>query len=165
MWLWVARPKYTQEGSDHGPDRDILGPGYVSERGGWWSCDESTCDGDLALLYRTSPYSEVRWLMKTLGDPYSIEDEPTAQREGWTCGSDYEVLARFETTITFAEMANSQPLNRWDAIDRNLHGAHGAWPIPMVYWRALATRILSRNPGARSAFADHMQPTPEWLRR
>jgi len=118
---------------------------------------------DLALLYRTAPHSDVRWLLKTHGERYSLAHDAAARKEGWRWGTDYEVLAKFTRSITFGELSTAQNLARWDAVARNLHGEHGVWPVPMVYWRALATRIISRNPGAQAAFASGMVPTPNWL--
>lgn len=164
LWLWVAKPDYTQDYD--GADREELEPGYESPEDGWWTCDEATRDGDLALLYRTAPFSEVHWLLKTCGNRYSIANDLVARREGWRWGTAYEVLASFPNTITFSEMANSQPLMRWDAIDRKLHGGDehpGAWPVPMVYWRTLITRLISRNPRTKAIVAKHMRPSPSWL--
>jgi hypothetical protein len=163
LWLWVAHPEYTQDGSGHGPDRAELQPGYRSARGGWWSCGEETRDGDLALLYRTAPHSDVRWLLRAHGEPYSLAHDAVARKEGWRWGTDYEVLAGFSGSITFAELSAAQTLSRWDAVTRNLHGQHGVWPVPMVYWRALVTRIVSRNPATKTVFAQSMVPTPAWL--
>jgi hypothetical protein len=163
LWLWVSRPEYTQDEDDDELDRDVLEPGYKSPAGGWWSCDEQTGNGDLALLYRTAPFSEVHWLIKTRGASYSIEHDPVARREAWKWGTDYEVLASFHNTITFAEMSNSQPLMRWDAVTKNLHGQKGSWSVPMVYWRAMVTRIISRNSGTEAVFKQHTRPTPNWL--
>jgi hypothetical protein len=161
LWLWVARPEYTQADSTHGPGRAVVEPGYV---GGRWRCAQDPRDGDLALLYRPAPNSEVRWLLKARGPRYSIADDPVAQSEGWEWGTDYEVLARFDRTITFAEMSTSQPLSRWDAVSRKLHGEKRVWPAPMAYWRALVARTGSRNTGATALFAEHMRPRPDWLR-
>jgi hypothetical protein len=166
LWLWVAHPEHTQE-SD-GSDRLELEPEYKSRRDVWWTCSEETRSGDLVLLYRTAPYSEVHWLLKTHGTRYSIDRDPTARREGWRWGTAYEVLASFDNTVTFAEMSNSQPLARWDAIDRNLQGGHvpdepGVWPVPTVYWRAMVTRLIRRNPQTKAVFANRLDPTPDWL--
>ncbi len=161
LWLWVAKPRYTQDSDDPLADSPRLRVGCID---GWWSCHADTKLGDLAFLYRTSPFSEVRWLLRVAGNVRSIRDEPEAQREGWDWGCDYEVLARFERTVTFAELSQTQPLSRWDAVSRKLHGEKGAWPAPMVYWRAVASRLMSRNPEAREAFAAHMHPMPPWLK-
>jgi hypothetical protein len=163
LWLWVSHPKYTQDEHDPLLDRDILEPGYKAEPGDWWSCDEQTRNGDLALLYRTSPLTEVHWLLKTHGTRYRIDDKPGVPPELGKWGTDYEVLDSFHNTITFSEMSTSQPLERWDAVIQNLHGRHGSWPVPMVYWRAMVTRIISLNPHASAIFTQHMDPTPKWL--
>ena len=74
-------------------------------------------------------------------------------------------LAGFENAITFSEMANSQALMRWDAIEQKLHGGAehpGAWPVPMVYWSA-NDETHQRNPNTKAICAGHTRPTPNWL--
>lgn len=137
-----------------------LSPG---SSGDYWTCDERTNGWDLALVYVTAPFSEVRWLFRADDAARSLENDPVAQQEGWTHGCAYTVLDRFEKTVTFQEMRQAQQLARWDAIGRKLHGEHGAWPVPMTHWRQLVRRIIGRNPGARASFVANMRPVPEWL--
>lgn len=160
FWLWVAHPRFTQDEHDDSQDREDLSPGNV---GDYWSCDEATRPGDLALLYVTARFSEVRWLMRAEDWAYPLEDDPVAQREGWTHGCEYRVLERFEQTLGFQELRHSQQLARWDAIHRSLHGEHGTWPVPMAYWRPLVRRLIGRNPESRAVFAANMRPVPDWL--
>ncbi len=153
----------------------MLEPGYRSfvEPGdpdrGWWTCDPSTQAGDLALLYRTSPYKEVRWLLRAEGRVLDVSDDAAAQREGFSWGVAYEVLARFDSTVTFAEMSLTRPLDRWEAVTRMLHGRSdpdgekGVWPVPLGAWRSLVKRLVSRNPETRDAFMDYERPAPTWL--
>lgn len=174
-WLWVSKPRYTQDEWDSTLERDELEPGYRSfskpddpDRG-WWSCDPSTKPGDLALLYRTSPTSEVRWVLRTEGAVMDVRNDPGAQREGFSWGVAYEVLARFDRTVTFREMSLTSPLDRWDAIVRKLHGKSdpdgekGVWLVPIGPWKALVKRLVSRNPETRDVFLKYERPTPDWL--
>jgi hypothetical protein len=160
LWLWVTHPRFAQDEDDESQDRFDLRPGST---GDYWTCDEQTKRGDLALLYVTAPFSEVRWLARAEDGAYSLENDAFAQREGWTHGCEYTILARFRETVTMQEMRQSQQLARWDAIGRNLHGEHGSWPVPMAYWRQLVRRLTSRNPDTKSVFADNMRPVPDWL--
>jgi len=158
LWLWVAQPKYTQDEADDTRDR----PDMADLE--WWTCHEDTQRGDLALLYVTARFSEVRWLVCTDSDELiDVRNDPVAQAEGWEWGTEFTVLARFDATVTFSEMRETQTLKNWDAIARKLHGAKGSWPVPRVYWEVLARRLVSRNRGARTAFRDNMRPRPDWF--
>jgi hypothetical protein len=124
--------------------------------------------GDLALLYRTAPFGEIRWLLKTHGDPCSLANDQVARLKGWKWGTGYEVLASFQTALTFGEMRSSKVLARWDAVIRKLHGGHvpdekGVWPVPRACWKAMIWRLVNRNPEVRAIVAAHMRPTPDWL--
>jgi hypothetical protein len=155
LWLWVAKPAYTQDPLDQTRDRPDM------EEPGWWTCHEDTKRGDLALLYVTAPFSEVRWLIRTEtenSELVDLRDDPDAQAEGWEWGTEYTVLARFSETVTFTEMRETQTLKNWDAIARKLRGEKGSWPVPKAYWKALQKRLVSRNPETERAFLDNMRP-------
>lgn len=80
---------------------------------------------------RDAPFSEVRWLVCTDSDELiDIRNDPVAQAEGWEWGTEFTVLARFDATVTFSEMRETQMLKNWDAIAQKLRGAKGSWPVP-----------------------------------
>jgi hypothetical protein len=160
LWLWVTHPRFTQDEADETQDRLDLRRG---ETGDYWTCAEQTRSGDLALLYVTMPFTEVRWLMRAEDEAYPLENDPIAQQEGWTHGCKCTVLERFAKTLTFQEMRQDQLLARWDAIARNLHGEKGTWPVPMAYWQRLVRRLTGRNPGTKEIFVENMRPPPDWL--
>ncbi len=49
-----------------------------------------------------------------------LRGDPVAQAEGWEWGTEYTVLARFNETVTFREMRETERLRNWDAIARKL---------------------------------------------
>jgi len=105
LWLWVAQPKYTQDQADDTRDRPDMADL------GWWTCHEDTHPGDLALPYVTARFSEVRWLVCTDSDELiDVRNDAVAQAEGWEWGTAFTVLARFDATVTFSEMRETQTL-------------------------------------------------------
>ncbi len=63
-WVWVTRPEYYLD-ADGTPRDDldpVLSPGLSAD--GWWTCHEETRAGDLALLYRTGPMSDVAYVLE-----------------------------------------------------------------------------------------------------
>ncbi len=160
-WLWVTYPRFAQDQDDPEQDRPDLSPG---DTGDYWTCHEDTRAGDLAMLYVTDPFMEVRWLFSAESAARSLENDADAQREGWTHGCEYLVLARVRQPLTFQEMKQDQQLQRWDAIHRNLHGQGGSWPAPSSHWDRLMRRVVGRNADTRGIFAGHMRPVPGWLK-
>ena len=164
FWLWVAKPKYTQDPADSTRDRpDMMGAPTMDAPDGWWTCHEDTERGDLALLYVTAPFCEIRWLIRTESKQLiDLRNDPIAQAEGFgDWGTEYTVLYRFDETITFAEMRG--PLTNWDAITRRLRGNKGSWPMPKAYATILGRRLVSRNAESRDAFLDNLRCRPDWL--
>ena len=136
-WLWVTHLRFAQDENDPNRDRPDLGPGSTVD---YWTCHKDHRAGELALLYVTAPFSEVRWLLRAEFDARSVERDAAAQREGWTHGCAYIVLERFEKPVTFQELRQDQQLARWDAISRNLEGELGAWAVPPRHWERLRRR-------------------------
>jgi len=168
FWLWVAKPKYTQDPADSTRDRpDMMDAPITDATPGWWTCHEDTKRGDLALLYATAPSSEIRWLIRTESEHEQLIDlrnDQDAQAEGFgDWGTEYTVLYRFDETITFGEMRETQTLRNWDAITRRLRGNKGSWPIPKAYANILGSRLVKRNPESRAAILDNLRCRPDWL--
>lgn len=147
-WLWVTYPRFAQDEDDPAEDRWDLSPGSV---GDYWTCHEETRAGELALLYVTQPFSEVRWLLRATSNARPLTDV-IARQEGWTHGCAYTVLERFAKPVTYQELRQDQQLARWDAINRNLHGEHGAWAVPSSHWERLRRRLVGRNPETGPSF-------------
>lgn len=93
-WLWVTRPDYYLD--EDGCDREDLDPALGADSDGWWTCNKATKEGDLVLLWRTSPKKDIRYLIQAESDAYSIADD---NDKGWDYGCDYEVLYKFEQSL------------------------------------------------------------------
>jgi hypothetical protein len=112
-WVWVTRPDFYAEAD--GSDRLELEPSEDYEPGGWWTCHESTKRGDLVLLYRTAPRSDVRYLIQAESDAYSLADDEFARQQGWAYGCDYRVLHKIDPPISLAELRGDEITSNWQA--------------------------------------------------
>ena len=79
-WLWVTRPEYYFD--ENGRDRADLDPASGVASDGWWTCHPDAKRGDLVLLWRTSPKSDIGYLIQVESDAYSIAEDNI---EGWIC--------------------------------------------------------------------------------
>lgn len=136
-WLWVTRP-VTYLGEDGEPS-SFLEPGSRSD--GWWTCHKNTRAGDLVLLYRTAPKSDIAYLLRAEENASSLEGDPDAREMGWSYGCGYRSLYRFETTLTYRIMLADPYLSGWSA----LHGRFQrlAWAIPPPVFQHLSD-VLGR---------------------
>jgi hypothetical protein len=109
-WVWVTRPEVYLD--DDGEERHDLDPerGY---RSGWWTCRPETKEGDLIVLYRTAPKSDIAYLIMARSDAYSLLDEPFAAENGWKYGCDHEFIEKFERPLSLAEMKADPKLDGW----------------------------------------------------
>ena len=76
-WLWVVRPEFYAE--PDGSDLD-LGPNYPY-RGpdSWWTCHRDTQPGDLVLLYRTAPKSDIAFLFEANSEARPVPQPPLVE--------------------------------------------------------------------------------------
>jgi hypothetical protein len=66
-WLWVARPDIylDEDGNEWGG----LEPSDGFTKDEWWTCHKDTRRGDLILLWRTAPKSDIGYLIGSLSSP------------------------------------------------------------------------------------------------
>lgn len=63
FWAWITRPEYYYD-TDDSP-RDILDPEMnPGGDGTWWTCHKDTAAGDLVMLYRSSPESDIAYVLE-----------------------------------------------------------------------------------------------------
>jgi hypothetical protein len=138
-WLWVTRPEYYLE--EDGSERDILEPNRGYEAGGWWTCHKDTEDGDLVLLYRTSPKKDIAYLIETRSAAYPLLDDEAATDQGFVYGCDFEVIEHFSSPMTLDEIRRDPALATWGAFRRNFLGT--AFRIEPDIWDHLIDRLTS----------------------
>ncbi len=74
-WVWVTKKEYYLD--ENGRDTETLDPasGYGSD-GSWWTCHVDTKPGDLVVLYRTAPKSDIAYLLRASSDAKLLGSRP-----------------------------------------------------------------------------------------
>lgn len=136
-WVWVTGPDYYLE--EDGSDRRFLQPGAGYQPGGWWTCHRETEEGDLVLLYRMGKKKDLAYLIQTRSAAYSLLDDEGAAEEGWDYGCDFEVVEKFATPLTLAEMRADRALADWGALRGNFQ--RKVFEIEPDTWNHLLDRL------------------------
>jgi hypothetical protein len=148
-WIWVTRPEYYA--NEDLSDREYLDPSLEPDAGGWWTCHKNTRRGDLALLYRTRPRSDLKYLVRAESDAYAIAHHELAFRQGWDYGCDFRVLYAFRAPLTLADLRSDPYLEEWGAPRSNFR--QRVYRISDQAWSRLVDLIGEREPAARSLLA------------
>jgi predicted RNA-binding protein with PUA-like domain len=144
FWLWVTRPRWYLD--EDGQDREDLDPAY-GPTNDWWTFDGDTREGDLAFLWRTSPKSDIGYLMRANSDAYPVpEDWETAHPE-WPWRCDYRVLYKFGQPVTIADLRREPRIESWSALRSNFQRM--VFPIPIEHWHSLNVLCIRTNPSYR----------------
>lgn len=136
-WLWVTRREFYED--EDGEDAMSEGQGD-----GWWTCSPRVKAGDLALLYRTRPRSDIAFLYLATTDAFSVEGEPDAVERNWEWACEYEVLYGFVDPIPLEAIRGTESLWKWGALRCSFQGR--SFPIPQEHWEALVRMALPSNP-------------------
>lgn len=117
----------------------------------WWTCHKDTKKGDLVLLYRKSPMSDIKYLFRATsdsGDPYDkIENFDKIKEPGWDHVCSFESLYKFRTPLTYQEMKKTQKhpqLKHWGALNGKFH--RKAFLIPDFEFKHLIDVLTKKNP-------------------
>jgi hypothetical protein len=140
-WIWIARPEFYAE--PDGTERMDLDPSADFEPRGWWRCDEATRRGDLVLLYRTAPRSDIRYVIEVESDAYPLEHHRAAPPGAYGC--DYRVVHKLDPPVSLAHLRADPVTARWTAVRGNFKQRT---TVPPEVWDRLATIIAHRDPGA-----------------
>jgi tetratricopeptide (TPR) repeat protein len=151
-WLWVTRQEYYRD--EDGNDREDLDPGSGVDSDGWWTCHRDTKRGDLVLLWRTMPKSDLGYLIQAESDAYSIVEENIP---GWDYGCDYQVLYKFENPVTVKDLRNSPYFEDWGPLRCSFQ--HSNFRINPEYWAKLNELIVAKNNGYVT-FLENIQKEP-----
>ncbi|OPY50739.1 MAG: lipoprotein NlpI [Methanosaeta sp. PtaU1.Bin112] len=139
-WLWVTRPDYYLD--EDGCDREDLDPTLGADSDGWWTCNKATKQGDLVLLWRTSPKKDIRYLIQAESDAYSIADN---NDHGWDYGCDYEVLYKFEHSLHVKDLRQNPYFDEWGPLRCSFQRSN--FKISPEYWAKLNNLLALNNPG------------------
>ena len=135
-WLWVTGEEYFEQ----------LPPAPDEGWDGNWTCHSDTREGDLALLYRKSPESNIAYIFQVVSDAYSLSDDPEARDKNWRWACEYKCIAALEHPLSFGTIKACNELSNWRALRANFRGVGGAWEIPVDVWRVLLSLIANQNP-------------------
>jgi len=151
-WLWVTRPDYYLD--EDGCDREDLDPTLGADSDGWWTCNKATKEGDLVLLWRTSPKKDIRYLIQAESDAYSIADD---NDKGWDYGCDYEVLYKFENSLHVKDLRQNPYFDEWGPLRCSFQRSN--FKISLEYWDKL-NNLLSLNNPEYKEFIEKTQRQP-----
>ncbi|MEI6103000.1 MAG: tetratricopeptide repeat protein [Methanothrix sp.] len=151
-WLWVTRPDYYLD--EDGNDREDLDPNSGVASDGWWTCNKGTKEGDLVLLWRTSPKKDIGYMIQAESDAYSIVDD---NEHGWDYGCDYEVLYKFEHPIHVKDLRTNPYFEEWGPLRCSFQRRN--FKISSEYWNKLNQLLASNNPGYQE-FIENLQKEP-----
>ncbi len=104
------------------------------------SSTDKTKKGDIVLIYRGKPYSNIAYILKAKTDPYKDEHF----RDDWDIAIDLDEKIEIENPIKFQEMRNDPVLGEWGTVRRNFMGSF--FEVPPNEWERLKKIILNKNP-------------------
>ncbi len=146
-WVWVTHPDYYLE--ENGKPRALLEPGPKLE--GWWTCHKNTRAGDLILLYRTAPRSDIAYLLRAEDNASSLAGDPNADEMGWKYGCMYRSLYRLDRTLTYTAMKADPYLDDWPALRGRFQ--RSAFAVPAPVFRHLSSVLGRMCPEYRKVLA------------
>lgn len=141
-WLWVTRREYYSEAD--GSDRADLDPNEQSDSDGWWTCHRNTRQGDLILLYRTSPRMDFGYLIQAESDAYALASTAYEFRPEWEYACGYRVLYKFEHPLTLQDIRRDPYMAEWGALRANFQ--RRVYAIPSAMWERLLRHIEQGEP-------------------
>lgn len=137
FWMWVTSPGYYMD-SD-GSEKSILEPVHSLE----WTCSEDTLEGDLIFLYRTSPKTDVKYLIQAVSDAFPVEEN--GKFSGWH-HCDCKFIYKYENSVLSKEMKNNMILLESDPVRRNYQGNKGSFELLSDEWFELNSMLKNKNP-------------------
>ena len=147
-WVWVTHPDYYLD--EDGEPRESLEPGHGIEEG-WWTCHKNTRAGDLVLLYRTAPKSDIAYLLRAEDNASSLVGDPGVGDHNWGYGCAYRSLYRFGTPLTYRAMKDDPYLDDWPALRDRFQ--RSAFAIPPPISRHLSSVLSHHCPEYSKALA------------
>ncbi|MEJ7813441.1 MAG: PDDEXK nuclease domain-containing protein [Gemmatimonadaceae bacterium] len=115
-----------------------------SDSDGWWTCHKNTRQGDLVLLYRTSPKMDFGYLIQAESDAYSLADTEYEREQGWDYVCDYKVLYKFEQPITLKDIRRDPYMDEWGALRGNFQ--RSVYAVPESVWQRLLRHMEEAEP-------------------
>jgi hypothetical protein len=108
--------------------------------------------GDLSLLWRTRPCSDIGYLLQAQSDAYLLEDIEFAQSQGWSYGCDYKPVFKFTQPLSIAEIRADPYLENWNALRANFQKL--SFPFELSVWTRVNRLLKSNNRGYAAALKE-----------
>lgn len=136
VWIFVADSRSVEDLKDLDHLDAIL-----------WGSNPNTRRGDLVLMYRKAPYSDIAYIFRAGSDPRPTRREDKADTEKVIELTD---KVRLEAPLTLARMKQSPTLSRWTfLIQQQGIMRHSRDLTDNGVWPALRRLLVARNPAAR----------------
>lgn len=132
-WLWVTGPDDYL--SADGADSPDLAPGNV----GWWTCSRDTKPGDLALLYRTAPRSDIAYLFEVTTGAQPI----TGGEFDGQYGCEFESRTYFANPLHTSDMREDPGLSDFGPLRGRFR--RRAYRLDDTYWTRIVQRLTADN--------------------
>jgi hypothetical protein len=151
-WVWSTHP--TEQHVE-----------ALVSRHGWWTCHPDTKQGDLVLVYLTSPLREIAFLVEATSDAYLVPHS-TGEAGPWdgdyACG--FLTHVEFGSALTLSEMKKDRLLRgEFTAMRGNFQ--QRVYEVTPVVWDRLVGKLVKANPASEKAIrkAERHRVAPEVL--
>lgn len=115
-----------------------------------WNVPKSSQKGDLLLMYRSAPASEIRDVWRVEGGHQRFSaDNPAGRWPG--IQAKIRRLAVLENPVTYAHLSSHPSTRRLTIVQMKFRGKSDV----TLEWPPLYDRILAANPGIRSLLSDY----------
>ncbi|QDG52049.1 hypothetical protein FIV42_15255 [Persicimonas caeni] len=131
-WLWVAGSESYLDFA--GNERPELDPDRSARSAGWWTCDSSVLEGDLIMLYRKSPKSDIAYILQATSDAWNVGYDPYGST-GEAAGCEWQPVAKLDSPIPNRTLRSAPELADWHA--QKVNFIQRSFPIPAETWDAL----------------------------
>jgi len=133
VWIFVVDSRNNQDLSDLDHFDEIL-----------WGANPNTRKGDIVLMYRTAPYSDIAYVFSATSNPRQTKPDDRADTKHVIQLGD---KSRLNNPITLKEIRESSDLSNW-SFARYQRGImrHSKDIKEEGFWISLRALVISRNP-------------------
>lgn len=107
--------------------------------------------GDIILVYRGKPYSNIKYIFKAKTDAYTDKNF----RDDWETAIDLDEKIVIPNPIEFSEMKDDTILGEWNIVRKNFMGSF--FEMPSKEWDRIKKLILDKNPELKQEM-DYLTP-------
>lgn len=133
VWIFVVDSRNSNDLSDLDHLEDI-----------WWGSNPHTRQGDIVLMYRTAPYSDIAYVFSATSNP-----RPAEPADGTDMSYVIELgeKTRLSNPITLSELRNNARLSQWSFVRHQQGVMRRTVDITEEgFWQSLRALIVKRNP-------------------